>query len=83
MPKTSIPTSDIASKGKKIDIEKEADSIVLSKHAPAGLIVNNDFAIIQFRGDVSPYLQPASGRATLDLIKMSHKRLLPKILETS
>jgi two-component system CheB/CheR fusion protein len=64
-----------------ISIEKEADSIVLSRHAPAGVIINNDLAIIQFRGDVSPYLKPVPGRAALDLIKMAHKGLLPRILE--
>ncbi len=64
-----------------MSIEKEADSIVLSRHAPAGIIINDDLAIVQFRGDVSPYLKPVPGRATLDLVKMAHKTLLPKILE--
>jgi two-component system CheB/CheR fusion protein len=64
-----------------MSVEKEADSIVLSRHAPAGIIINDDLTIVQFRGDVSPYLKPVPGRATLDLIKMTHKTLLPKILE--
>ena len=66
---------------KEVNLEKEADAIVLSKHAPAGLIVNDDLTIVQFRGDVSPYLRPIPGRATFDLLKMVHKRLLPRILE--
>ncbi|MDP3963153.1 MAG: chemotaxis protein CheB [bacterium] len=65
----------------KIDIEKEADRIVLSSHASAGIIVNDDLVVVQFRGDVGRYLSPASGRATLDLIKMVHKGLLAKILQ--
>ncbi|MCU0652804.1 MAG: ATP-binding protein [Candidatus Pacebacteria bacterium] len=63
------------------NIEKEADNIVLRKHAPAGVIVNDDLAIIQFRGDVSPYLKLSPGKAALDLIKMVNKNLLAKMLE--
>jgi len=64
------------------NLEKEADNIVLKKHAPAGVIVNDELAIVQFRGDVSPYLKLAAGRATFDLVKMVKKNLLAKILET-
>lgn len=63
------------------NIEHEADGIVLKKHSPAGVIINDDLAIVQFRGDVSPYLKLAPGRATLDLIKMANKNLLSKLLE--
>ena len=73
--KVAVPLAPV-----KINIEHEADKIVLSRHAPAGLIINDDLTIVQFRGDVSPYLTPAPGRATLDLIKMAHKGLLAKIL---
>ncbi|MDP3996091.1 MAG: CheR family methyltransferase [bacterium] len=64
-----------------ISIENKADKIVLSRHAPAGVIVNDDLAIVQFRGDVSRYLKHPSGRATLDLIKMVHRTLLAKLLD--
>ena len=78
-PKMPNPPTPVVSY--KQDIEKEADAIVLAKHSPAGLIVNSDLAIVQFRGNVTAYLEPTSGRATLDLIKMANKRLLPKMLE--
>ncbi|MBI2048603.1 MAG: response regulator [Parcubacteria group bacterium] len=63
-----------------MDIGKRADKIVLLRHAPAGIIINDDLAIIQFRGDVSPYLKHAPGRATLDLVKMAHRTLLATLL---
>ncbi len=65
-----------------MSLEKRADSIVLSRHAPAGVLVNDDLTILQFRGDVSPYLKPVPGRATLDLARMAHKGLLARILES-
>jgi two-component system CheB/CheR fusion protein len=53
------------------DILKEADSIILSKYSPAGLVMNEDMDILQFRGNVSPYLKPQPGKASLNLMKMA------------
>ena len=53
------------------DVQKEADSIVLSKYSPAGLVVNEDMDILQFRGNISPYLKPQPGKASLNLMKMA------------
>ncbi|MBI2023532.1 response regulator [Candidatus Giovannonibacteria bacterium] len=66
---------------REIDIEKEADRLYLKKKAGAGLIINDNLTIVQFRGEPNRYLEPAQGRATLDLLKMAKKKLLPKILE--
>ena len=74
------PAENAPSGGLK-SIEMQADKIVLSRHAPAGVILNKDLSIIQFRGDVSPYLKYPAGRASLDFIKMVRQALLAKILE--
>ncbi len=52
-------------------VQKEADRIVLSKYAPPGVVVNEHMDIIQFRGDTDPFLTPAPGPASFNLIKMS------------
>lgn len=54
-----------------IELEKAAERLVLSEYGPAWVIVNEDFDIIHSRGDTSPYLQLAPGRATLALLKMA------------
>lgn len=64
-----------------MNLEKKVDRIILTRHAPAGVIINDDLAIVQFRGDVSPFLKHPAGRATLDLVKMSHRTLLAKLLD--
>jgi two-component system, chemotaxis family, CheB/CheR fusion protein len=53
------------------DLQKEADRIVWHKYAPPGVIVNNELEIIQFRGDTSPYLSPAPGKPSFNLIAMA------------
>jgi len=51
-------------------IEKEADRLILGRYAPAGVVVNADMEIVQFRGKTGPYLEAAPGAASLDLFKM-------------
>ena len=57
------------------DIRKEADSIILNRSSPAGLVVNEDMDILQFRGNISPYLKPQPGKASLNLMKMAGESL--------
>jgi two-component system CheB/CheR fusion protein len=57
------------------EVQREADRIVLGKYAPAGVVVDDDLNILQFRGRVSAYLQPFSGMASLNLLKMTSEGL--------
>jgi two-component system, chemotaxis family, CheB/CheR fusion protein len=52
-----------------------ADRVLLRRYAPAGAVIDGDFRIIEFRGQTSPYLQPAPGEASLHLIKMAREGL--------
>lgn len=52
------------------DLTKEIDKILLSRFAPASILINRDLQIVRFTGDTSPFLQPASGKASLGLLKM-------------
>jgi two-component system CheB/CheR fusion protein len=57
------------------DVIREADRIVLHRHGPVGVLVNEDLEILQFRGDVSPYLALSAGRASLNLINLAREGL--------
>lgn len=58
------------------DIQKVADRIILERYAPAGVIVNSELEIIQFRGRTGAFLEPASGTPSLNLLKMARQGLL-------
>ena len=58
------------------DILKEGDRILLSKFAPAAVVVNDEFEILQFRGQIGPLLEPSSGQASLNLLKMTNESIL-------
>jgi two-component system CheB/CheR fusion protein len=55
---------------KEIDLEKETEKILLKHYVPASVLVNKDLEILRFRGSVSKYLEPANGKASLNLMKM-------------
>jgi two-component system CheB/CheR fusion protein len=62
-----------------LEIQKEADRLVMSKYAPAGVVVNEHFEILQFRGQTGAYLEPAPGTAALNLLRMAREGLLPSL----
>lgn len=61
------------------DLQKEADRLVLANYGPSGVIINDDCEVLQFRGKTSPYLEPAPGRASLNLLKMLREGLLLEV----
>ena len=78
---------DRAEAGRKIsvdvrtagNVQNEANRLVLARYGPAGVIVNSDFQIVQFRGQTGPYLEPAPGEASLNLLKMAREGLLHEL----
>src|SRR5207253_1912340 len=43
----------------EVDLEKEADKLLLTKYVPATVVVNGDYDIIRFRGNTANFLQPS------------------------
>jgi two-component system CheB/CheR fusion protein len=62
-----------------LDVQKEADRIVLARFAPVGVVVDETNTVLQFRGRTSPYLEPAPGMASLDLLRMLREGLLAEV----
>jgi two-component system CheB/CheR fusion protein len=58
-----------------LDVQREADRLVLAKFAPPGMVVTDDLAIVQFRGRTAPYLEPAPGAPSFDLLRMVREEL--------
>ena len=53
------------------DIFKLADEIMLSGFMPPGVMLNEKFDIIQFRGDTQPWLAPPQGKPSFNVLKMA------------
>src|SRR5262249_36784644 len=47
--------------------------------APVGVVIDENMTVLQFRGRTGPYLEPAPGLASLDLMKMLREGLLAEV----
>ncbi|OWY67578.1 ATPase [cyanobacterium TDX16] len=56
-------------------VEKQADRIVWSDYTPVGVVIDSNLDIRQFRGETSPYLKPASGKPSFNLLTMAETSL--------
>ena len=60
----------------ELSAEREADRVTVNQFAPPGVLINADLQILQFRGSTGVYLEPATGKATFDLLKMARDGLM-------
>ena len=62
-------------KNEDFDLDKMVDRALLKKFTPPSVVVNQDLEIIQFRGSTGLFLEPAPGKASLNLLKMARAGL--------
>ncbi len=60
---------------REFDIQKETDRLLLARYTPACVVIDAQMEILQFRGHTSLYLEPTSGKASLNLFKMARESL--------
>ena len=65
-----------AAKPDSRSVHDEASRMLLQRYGPASVVVDDKLQIVQFRGQTGPFLEPASGEPTLDLLKMAREGLL-------
>jgi two-component system, chemotaxis family, CheB/CheR fusion protein len=58
-----------------LELQREADRLVLDRYAPVGIVINSDLEIVHFRGQTNAYLEAAPGRASHNLLKMAKEGL--------
>ncbi len=55
---------------------READRVAVNRFAPPAVLVNDELQILQFRGPTAAFLEPPTGRATFDVLKMAREGLM-------
>jgi two-component system CheB/CheR fusion protein len=55
---------------------READRVTVSRYAPPGVLVNVNSQVVQFRGSTGAYLEPPTGKASFDVLKMARSGLM-------
>jgi two-component system CheB/CheR fusion protein len=62
-----------------LELQREADRLVLSKYGPPGIVVDENLKICQFRGQTSQFLEPAAGAASLSVLRMVREGLAAEL----
>jgi len=62
-----------------MNLQQFAESIILNQYSPPGVVVNERLDVIQFIGQMGPYIGPTPGTASLNLIKMAHPDLISEL----
>jgi len=71
-----LPARQPDSNWNYLEAQREFDRRLLIQFAPATAFVNEDLEIIHTRGSVNRYLKLASGRASLNVLKMAREGIL-------
>jgi two-component system, chemotaxis family, CheB/CheR fusion protein len=59
-----------------LDLQREADRLLLTRYAPPSVIVNDRLEILQTQGRTGAFLELPAGKASLNLLKMARPGLL-------
>ncbi len=70
------PTKPMEPTRVPVDLQREADRLLLVRYAPPSVVVNDQLEILQTKGRTGPYLELPAGKASLNLLKMARPGLL-------
>ena len=59
------------------DVQRQADSLILSRYAPPGVLVDERLDVIHLRGETAPFLELGPGQPNLNLLKLARPGLRP------
>lgn len=73
------PEKTLVPGARPLDLQRFAESIILNQYSPPGVVVSERLDVIQFIGNMGPYMAPAPGTASLNLIKLAHPDLIAEL----
>jgi two-component system CheB/CheR fusion protein len=59
-----------------LELQREADRLLLARYAPPAVVINDQLEILQSRGRTGPFLELPAGKASLNLLKMARPGLI-------
>ncbi len=70
------PRGSNAGGGTTVEVQREADRLVLAEYAPPGVVIDNQMNVVQVRGRTAPYLELSPGEASQSLLKLAREGLI-------
>ena len=72
----ALPIDNVAEQKAEADVEKDIGKLILSRYVPPCILVNKGLTIVQFFGIIAPYLEPVTGKASLNVLKIIREELV-------
>jgi two-component system CheB/CheR fusion protein len=60
----------------RVNLQHEANRILLGRYAPPAVVIDENWQILEFKGQTGPFLEPAPGDASLNLLKMAREGMM-------
>jgi len=60
----------------EMQVHNEVDRILVNRFAPPGVVIDASLNVVEFRGATKAYLDPPSGKASFQLLKMAHEGMV-------
>jgi two-component system, chemotaxis family, CheB/CheR fusion protein len=57
------------------ELERQVRRLLVEQYAPPGIVVNDQWDIVHFSGRPNPYIQPAAGAASFNVLRMAPEGL--------
>lgn len=63
------------------DAQRQADHILLARYAPPGVLLNERFEVVQFRGRTGEFLEAPPGQPQMNVLRMAREGLVVPLRE--
>lgn len=79
--RVAVPTT-LDRRPHALEVQRQADHLLITRYAPPGVVVNNRLDVIQFRGRTGAFLEPPPGQPQANVLRMARDGLAPHLHQT-
>jgi two-component system, chemotaxis family, CheB/CheR fusion protein len=79
LPADRMPTAREIKTQQKMSIAEATEKLLLARHMPSCAVVDSEGAITYLHGRTGKYLEPAAGKASLNILDMAREGLMPDL----
>lgn len=80
-PARHAPVTHLRPAWPELDLERAADRVVIARHGPSGVLINEAMEVLEVRGRPAPFVAMSPGAASLNLLRMAHPDIMPALRE--
>jgi two-component system, chemotaxis family, CheB/CheR fusion protein len=74
----TAPRQEVLPEGTRAELsaQREAERVIVNQFAPPSVLINAELEVLQFRGPTGAFLEPPTGKASFNVLKMARAGLM-------